>query len=106
MELGLQGKVAIVTGGSKGIGRATAMALAREGSDVSICARGVEDLEEAATEIRSETGRRVLAVRADMTVPEDINHLVARTVDELGGVDILINNAVNSIAAPFMELPR
>ncbi len=105
MELGLQGKVAIVTGGSKGIGRATAMALAREGSDVSICARGVEDLEEAATEIRSETGRRVLAVRADMTVPEDIKDLVARTADELGGVDILINNAVNSIAAPFMELP-
>lgn len=105
MDLGLQGKVAIVTGGSKGIGRVTALALAQEGVDVSICARGVESLEEAATEIRSRTGRRVLAVRADMTVLEDIQNLVASTVAELGGVDILVNNAVNSIAAPFMELP-
>ena len=105
MDLGLQDKVAIVTGGSQGIGRATAMALAQEGVDVSICARGVEALEEAATEIRSRTGRRVLAVRADVTSLEDIRNLVATTVAELGGVDILVNNAVNSVAAPFMELP-
>ncbi len=105
MDLGLGGKVAIVTGGSKGIGRATALALAQEGVDVSICARGVEALEEAAAEIRSRTGHRVLAVRADMTALEDIQRLVATTVAQLGGVDILINNAVNSIAAPFMELP-
>ncbi len=105
MDLGLEGKVAIVTGGSMGLGRATALALAQEGADVAICARGVPDLEYAATEIRSKTGRRVLAVRADMGEPEDIQNLVASTVAELGGVDILINNAVNSIAAPFMELP-
>ena len=104
MELSLEGKIAIVTGGSKGIGRATALALAQEGVDVAICARGMEDLEDAATEIRNKTGRKVLAVRADMGDPDDIKMLVATTVAELGGVDILINNAVNSIAAPFMEL--
>ncbi len=104
MDLGLEGKVAIVTGGSKGIGRSTALALAREGADVSICARGMEDLEDAAAEIRAATGRRVIAVRADMGDPGDIANLVSATVAELGGVDILVNNAVNSTAAPFMEL--
>ena len=59
MDLGLEGKIAIVTGGSKGIGRSTAMALAQEGVDVAICARGKEDLEDAAAEIRAGTGRRV-----------------------------------------------
>ena len=104
MDLGLEGKIAIVTGGSKGIGRATALALAQEGVDVAICARGVEELEDAAADIRARTGRRALAVRADTGDPDDIKNLVASTVAELGGVDILINNAVNSTAAPFMEL--
>ena len=104
MDLTLEGKIAIVTGGSKGIGRATALALAQEGVDVAICARGMEDLEDAAAEIRANTGRKALAVQADMGDPEDIKNLVATTVTELGGVDILINNAVNSTAAPFMEL--
>ena len=104
MDLSLEGKIAIVTGGSKGIGRATALALAQEGVDVAICARGMVDLEDAAGEIRTKTGRKALAVQADMGDPEDIKNLVVTTVAELGGVDILINNAVNSTAAPFMEL--
>ena len=104
MDLGLEGKIAIVTGGSKGIGRSTALALAQEDVDVAICARGVEELEGAAAHIRARTGRRTLAVRADTGEPDDIKNLVAITVAELGGVDILINNAVNSTAAPFMEL--
>ena len=104
MELGLTGKISIVTGGSKGIGRTTALALAQEGSDVAICARGVEELEAAAAEIRDQTGRKVLAIRADMRNLDDIKKMVSTTVAELGGVDILINNAVNSVAAPFMEL--
>ena len=94
MELGLGGKISIVTGGSKGIGRSIAMALAREGSDVAICARGMEDLEDAAAEIRSQTGRKVLAVRADMSDLGDIKNLVSSTAAELGGVDILINNGL------------
>ena len=105
MDLGLRDKVAIVTGGSKGIGKATAMALAEEGADLAICARGIESLEEAAGEIRSKTGRTVLPIRADMTSPADIKDLVASTVDQLGGVDILVNNAVNSTTALFLDLP-
>ncbi len=68
------------------------------------CARGMEDLEAAAAEIRAATGRKVLAVQADMGNPDDIKNLVATTVAELGGVDILVNNAGNSKAAPFMDL--
>ena len=105
MELGLEGKVALVTGGSKGIGKATAMALAKEGVDVAICARGVEDLESAADEIRAASGRRVLPVRADTSSAEDISALFDAVVREMGGLDILVNNAVNSVAAPFMDLP-
>ncbi|MGE3540520.1 MAG: SDR family oxidoreductase [Candidatus Tectimicrobiota bacterium] len=105
MDLGLEGKIAIVTGGSLGIGRSTALALAQEGVQVAICARGREALEQAAREIQTATGSRVLPVQADMTRPEDIERLVASTARELGGVDILINNAVNSVPGTFMELP-
>lgn len=104
MNLSLEGKIAIVTGGSKGIGKATALSLAQEGVDVAICARGMADLEDAATEIRAATGRNVLPLQADMADPEAIKKMVAATVAEFGGVDILVNNAVNSKAAPFMEL--
>ena len=105
MDLGLEGKIAMVTGGSMGIGKAIALALCGEGVDVAICARGVEALEDAAAEIRAATGRRVVPVRADTTSLEDIKGFIASTVAELGGVDILVNNAVNSVAAPFMDLP-
>ena len=104
MKLSLEGKIAIVTGGSKGIGRATALALAEEGVSVAICARGMADLENSANEIRSKTGQKVIAVQADTGKPDDIKILVATTVTELGGVDFLINNAVNSRAAAFMDL--
>jgi NAD(P)-dependent dehydrogenase (short-subunit alcohol dehydrogenase family) len=104
MNLSLEGKIAIVTGGSKGIGKATALSLAQEGVDVAICARGMADLEDSATEIRAATGRNVLPLQADMADPEAIKKMVAATVAEFGGVDILVNNAVNSKAAPFMEL--
>lgn len=105
MELGLAGKKALVTGGSVGIGKATALALAREGAQVAICARGREQLEQTAKEIETATGNTVLAVVADMAQPEDIQRLVSTTAEVLGGVDILINNAVNSIPGRFMELP-
>jgi 3-oxoacyl-[acyl-carrier protein] reductase len=105
MELGLTGKVALVTGGSKGIGKATALALAREGARVAICARGEEALRETATEIETATASRALAVRADTTSLDDIKRLVAATAQEFGGVDILVNNAVNSVPGTFLELP-
>ncbi|MDH3600011.1 MAG: SDR family oxidoreductase [Candidatus Tectomicrobia bacterium] len=105
MELGLAGKIAIVTGGSKGIGKATALALAQEGAQVAICARGLEDLQETAREIESATGQSVFVVQSDMTRQEDIQELVATTASRLGGIDILVNNAVNSVPGLFMELP-
>lgn len=105
MELGLGGKIAIVTGGSMGIGRATALALAREGVQVAICARRLEALQQAADAIQTATGSRVLPVQADMTSLDDIKRLVTTTVQELGGVDILVNNAVNSVPGTFLELP-
>ncbi len=105
MDLGLTGKVALVMGGSQGIGRATALALAREGVQVAICARGPEALEEAAHDIEAATGREVLTVRADMTNMGDIQGLVQTAVKERGGLDILVNNAVNSVPGTFLELP-
>ena len=105
MELKLHEKVAIVTGGSKGIGRAIALALAQEGVDVAICARGTLALEEAANDIQSNTGSRVLALTTDVTHQQDVRTLIASTIAELGSVDILVNNAVNSVPGAFMELP-
>lgn len=88
----LQDRVAVVTGGSTGIGRATARELAREGARVAICARTEPDLEEAAREIRSEGGE-VLAVTADVSSREDVERVASRTREELGPVDVLVNNA-------------
>ena len=106
MELGLKDKVAIVTGGSMGIGKATAMALAREGAAVAVCARREGPLQEAAREIEDATGSRVLPVRADVTAPDDLANLVASTVAEFGGVDILVSNAVNAISGSVLNLPE
>ena len=102
---GLEGKVALVTGGSKGIGKAIAYALAREGCTVAICARGEADLQATAAEISDATGTRVLSIRADMTIPEDIANLVSATVATLGKLDILVNNAVNSTSARASQIP-
>jgi NAD(P)-dependent dehydrogenase (short-subunit alcohol dehydrogenase family) len=99
LELGLQGKVAIVTGGSEGLGRACAERLAGEGARVAICARRKDVLERAAADIRKATGGQVLARPADVTRPADIEAFVNAVVAEWGGVDILVNNAGTSAAA-------
>ena len=101
MDLGLAGKVALITGGSEGIGRATALSLAREGARVVICARRPERLEEAAREVRQATGADVLAVSADVMRAEEIERAVASVVEQLGPPTILVNNAGTSAAAPF-----
>ena len=93
MDLELQGKTALITGGSKGIGKAIAIALAEEGVDVAIAARSQDTLDEAAEEIRSATGRKVIAISADTTSWDDVQRMVETTVAELGGVDILVNSA-------------
>ncbi len=93
MDLGLQGKAALVGGSSKGIGRAVAVALAREGCRVAVCARNKDALDATAEEIRSETGAEVLAIQCDMARHDDIKRLVAETLKAFGRLDILVNNA-------------
>ncbi len=93
MDLGLKGKVAIVTASSRGIGRAAAEVLAAEGARITMCARTAVDVMTAADQIRSRTGSDVLAVAADLTMGEDIQRIVDRTVEAYGTVNILVNNA-------------
>jgi NAD(P)-dependent dehydrogenase (short-subunit alcohol dehydrogenase family) len=93
MDLELTGRRAIVTGGSRGIGRAIARALAAEGADVALVARDAEALERAAGELAAESGRRVIGVAADTGDDASVAAMVARVVAELGGVDILVNAA-------------
>jgi 3-oxoacyl-[acyl-carrier protein] reductase len=93
VDLGLEGKVALVAASSKGLGKASALALAREGARVTICARTEADLEAAAEEIRHETHAEVLAVPADLASPEGIQSVVGATVERFGGVDVLVANS-------------
>lgn len=103
MDLGLTGKVAIITGGSEGIGKAAAHSMAAEGAKVVICARRADVLEQAATEIRTATGGEVLAIPTDVTQPDQVKHLFHKTIQTYGRVDILVNNAGTSSAYPFEE---
>ena len=93
MDLELTGKTAIVTGGSRGIGKAIARELAREGTDIAIAARSLEPLEATARELEAETGRRVVPIQADTGDDDAVRNLVARAAEALGHVDILVNNA-------------
>lgn len=104
MDLGLRGKVAIVTGGSEGIGKAAAQSMAAEGARVVICARRGDILEAAATEIRAATGGEVLAIATDVTQPEQVKQLFEQTIAAFGRVDILVNNAGTSAARGFEEV--
>ena len=102
MDLGLEGKVALITGGSDGLGRATALGLAREGCAVVICARRPGPLEAAATEITRQGGQ-ALAVPADVSRAEQVQALFAAARQRYGRLDILVNNAGTSAALPFEE---
>ena len=106
MELGLEGKVAVVTGSSKGIGKAIALELAREGCRVVLSARGENDLEEAAEEVRrSGAVGDVAAVAADVTKADEAQRLIDETVARFGTVDILVNNTGGTgRRSPFHEL--
>src|SRR4051794_41608645 len=95
----LDGKVAIVTGASSGLGVAFAIGLAEAGADVAICARRVEKLEETRAKVEA-TGRRCIAVQADVAKPEDCQRVVDETVEQLGRVDVLVNNAGIGTAVP------
>jgi 3-oxoacyl-[acyl-carrier protein] reductase len=104
MDLGLSGKAAIIGGGSKGIGRAIALGLAREGCQVAICARHRDALDAAAAEIQSETGTTVLPIVCDMARLADIQRAVAETAQRFGRIDILVNNAGGPPTGTFEEL--
>jgi NAD(P)-dependent dehydrogenase (short-subunit alcohol dehydrogenase family) len=95
----LDGKVAIVTGASSGLGVAFAEGLAEAGADIAICARRVEKLEDTRKKVEA-TGRRCIAIPADVAKPEDCQRLVDETVKELGRVDVLVNNAGVGTAVP------
>ncbi|MGR8950545.1 MAG: SDR family NAD(P)-dependent oxidoreductase [Gammaproteobacteria bacterium] len=92
MDLGLTGKVALITGASKGLGKAIAIELANEGAHVSICARGQEALDETAAALRKQ-GATVVATCADVTQTADAQRVVDATIQQLGRIDILVNNA-------------
>jgi len=104
MELGLKGKVAIITGSTQGIGKATAVLMAREGASVVICARRQEPLDAVSAEIRA-GGGKVLGVAADVSKKADCERIVAEAVKAFGRVDILVNNAGTSNRGKFEQVP-
>ncbi|MBI1963600.1 MAG: SDR family NAD(P)-dependent oxidoreductase, partial [Candidatus Rokubacteria bacterium] len=104
LELGLSGKIAIVTGASEGLGRACAERFARSGARVAMCARRKDVLERAAGAIRAATGADLLALPTDVTRAAEVETFVKATVDRFGGVDILVNNAGTSAAAGFEQV--
>ena len=103
MDMGLDGKVALVGGASRGLGRAVAEGLAREGCRVAIAARGREALEAAAQEIGGATGVEVLPVVCDMSLYDDIKRFVAQTVERFGRLDVVVNNAGGPPLGSFEE---
>ncbi len=101
MDLGLKGKVALITGGSEGIGKAAARSFAREGAKVVICSRRLDVREQAAHELVTETGGEVAPIPADVSRADDVFRLVEATVSRFGRLDALVNNAGTSRAGPF-----
>ena len=104
MELGLKGKVAVITGGSEGIGKGIALRFLEEGARVAICARRDDVLQQAAEELRAATGGDLIAVSADVTKPESLTNFVDSAAKQFGRIDILVNNAGRSATSAFDEL--
>ena len=104
MELGLKGKAALVAAASQGLGRASAMALAREGVNLAICARREEPLKAMAEEIEARTNVKVHPVIADLSVYDDIRRFVYEGVKMLGRIDVLVTNAGGPRTGSFFEL--
>ncbi len=102
-KFNLEGKTALITGGSKGLGKSGALGLAEAGANIAICARGIQLAEEAAHEI-AQRGVKAIAVQADVTVPEQVENFVQTTVAEFGSLDIAYNNAGTAIDIPAAEM--
>ncbi len=103
MDLGLQGKVAVVTGGTDGIGKATALMLAREGARVALCSRRAEAVTKTVDDI-ARAGGEAFGLAADMSKAADIERFVNAVIERFGRVDILINNAGTSARGAFLEV--
>jgi 3-oxoacyl-[acyl-carrier protein] reductase len=103
VELGLKGKVAVVTGGTEGIGRATALRLAQEGARVAVCGRRQEMLDQTAAELKGH-GADALAVAADMSKAVDVERFIKAVIARFGRIDILVNNAGTSARGKFLEV--
>ncbi len=106
MDLGLQDKVAIITGGSDGIGKAAAVSMANEGASVVIVARRQDVLDQAEQEILTATEGQVLSISADVTDPAAARSIVQNTLNKFGRLDILVNNAGTSMAKPFEDVSQ
>lgn len=102
MELGLRGKIALITGGSRGIGRAIAHAFAQEGCHLALAARSKEALEQTAEELRAQQVQ-VLTVPADVTIADDSKRLVEQTTQHFGRIDVLVLNAGGAPGGTFLE---
>jgi NAD(P)-dependent dehydrogenase (short-subunit alcohol dehydrogenase family) len=100
----LTGQTALVTGGSRGLGREMAAALAERGADVVLCSRSGADAESAAAAVAAETGRRVWGFQADVTIRCELEELVETALSRLGRIDILVNNAGHGLRKPLLEL--
>lgn len=103
MDLGLDDTAALVTASSSGLGKASAVALAREGADVAICARNAERLETARREVNEAGSGDVLAVQADVTDPDEIDALLEEVTGDFGGLDHLVTSAGTPTTKPFLE---
>lgn len=104
MDLGIKGRVALVSGASKGLGRAIALGLAREGAWLGLCARGREDLEATAAAIARETGTMVWTRPADVSIPDEARAFVRGAAAHYGTVDILVTNTGGPPSGSFLEL--
>ena len=105
MDLGLKGKIALVTGASEGIGRGIAQKLAEEGVQVAICARTASRLQETAAAITHATGMEIVPIPADLRTLAGCQSFVEQAATRLGGIDILVNNAGASAFGAFVDLP-
>ncbi|MGH7388407.1 MAG: SDR family oxidoreductase [Candidatus Rokuibacteriota bacterium] len=105
MDLELKGKTALVTGASRGIGRAIALGLAREGARVALCARSADTLAAAAADIRKRVGADAVTIAADLSAPEGVRRAVDGALRGLGAIDVLVNNAGAIRGGDFLKIP-
>jgi 3-oxoacyl-[acyl-carrier protein] reductase len=104
MDLGLKGKVALVAGGSQGLGKAVAMEMSREGARVAVCALDDPELPKTVEEIRAATGGEIIGIPADLSRAEDAKGFVRKGVEHYGTIDILVNNAGGPPDRTFLEV--